>query len=118
MSAPKSTTVKLALTTAVEFEGVTYTELHLRRMKAKDTLVSENERDETKAGYLLFATLAGVPVEVIGELDIDDLEALSDAVVPLMGKSAVKVRKKAKEIAAARDKELAAAMAHLSAGET
>lgn len=69
-------------------------------MKAKDALVAEGETNEAKAGYLLFAALADVDVRVIEELDIEDFEAVSEKVVPLMGKSAMAAVKAAKEKAA------------------
>lgn len=64
------------------------TELTFRRMKAKDTLVAEGEENKAKAGFLLFAALADVDVELIEELDVEDLETIGEKVTPLMGKSA------------------------------
>lgn len=62
--------------------------LTFRRMKAGDATVADGENDKVKAGYRIFAALAGVDVEVIEELDMDDFTAMSEKVAPLMGKSA------------------------------
>lgn len=76
----------LTLKHPVEFEGMTFTELNLRRMKARDALVAEGEGNQVMAGYHMFAALAGVDVEVILELDMEDLTELGAKVAPLMGK--------------------------------
>ena len=73
----------------VEPDGKCYTELTFRRMKARDTLVSEDNDSQIMAGYLMFAAMADVPVDVILELDMDDLDAVGEIVTPLMGKQAV-----------------------------
>lgn len=71
----------------IEWNNAKYEKLTIRRMKARDTLIAESEPDQIMAGYKMFATLAGVDVEVILELDIEDLERVSEAAAPLMGKS-------------------------------
>lgn len=81
----KSVTVDLEY--PVLHDGREIRSLTFRRMKAKDAFIAEDEENKTRAGYLLFAALAGVDVAVIEELDIGDLEKISEAVVPLMGKS-------------------------------
>lgn len=101
MVTEKKKTATVPLSEPVEFDGKTYKELTLRRMKAKDALLGDGETNEVMVGYLTYAAMAGVPVEVIGELDLDDLEALSAAAVPLMGKSA------AAAIASAQDQATA-----------
>jgi len=65
--------------------------LNLRRMRAGDALVAEEVEREAEAGFALFAALAGTGVEVIGKLDNEDFERLTEALLPLMGKSAGKV---------------------------
>ncbi len=82
----KSVTVKLA--EPVTVEGITYKELTFRRMKAKDALLGEGQTSQLQTGYKLYAALADVDVAVIEELDMDDFEAVSEKIVPLMGKSA------------------------------
>lgn len=95
-------TVVLPLIEPVTVGDKTYESLTFRRMKAKDAMAGEGEKNQVRAGYLLFAAMADVPVEVIEELDVDDLEAVGDAVAPLMGKSA------SAAMAAERVKQLAA----------
>lgn len=73
------------------------TSLTFRRMKAGDATVAEGDGDRVKAGYRVFAALAGVDVEVIEELDMDDFQAISEKVAPLMGKSVAKEMAKATE---------------------
>ncbi|MBP1852110.1 phage tail assembly protein [Rhizobium halophytocola] len=82
--------VSVDLSFPVQFDGREIKTLSFRRMKAKDALIAEGEANQTRAGYLLFAALAGVDLKVIEELDIEDLETISEAIVPLMGKSAAK----------------------------
>lgn len=81
-------TATLKLLLPVTVGGVTYSELTFRRMKVKDTLVAENEKDETKSGIMLFARLADVPVAVMEELDMEDFVEVGATVAPLMGKRA------------------------------
>ncbi|WP_319498092.1 phage tail assembly protein [uncultured Cohaesibacter sp.] len=84
----------------------TITSLHFRKMKVKDTLVAEEEKSELKSGYLLFARLAGVDVSVIEELDVEDLEKISEVMPQFMGKSAAltlaEAQTRAKEAAVER----------------
>lgn len=79
-----------------EFEGREVKSLSFRRMKAKDAIIAEGETSQARAGYLLFASLAGVDVKLIEELDIEDIEKIAEAIVPLMGKSAGEALKAAK----------------------
>lgn len=84
----KVTSVIVPLEFPVTVEGVEYKQLTFRRMKAKDTLAGEGTTDPTQAGFSLYAALAGVPVEVIHELDMEDLTEVGVKVAPLMGKRA------------------------------
>ncbi|GGF38180.1 hypothetical protein GCM10011321_31400 [Youhaiella tibetensis] len=79
-------TLTLKLKHPVAFGDTQYKVLTLRRMKARDALVAEDEQNKIMAGYLMFAALANVPVEVILELDMEDLTELGKKVAPLMGK--------------------------------
>lgn len=79
-----------------EFEGREVKSLSFRRMKAKDALLGEGETNQTRVGWLLYAALAGVSVDLIEEVDIEDLERIAEAVVPLMGKSAAKAAAEAR----------------------
>lgn len=83
----KPQTITVDLDFPLTVEGREYTTLTFRRMKAKDALVAEDESNKARAGYLMFAALADVDLAVIEELDIEDLEKIGEAIVPLMGKS-------------------------------
>lgn len=78
----------IALTKPIEHEGKTYTALTFRRMKARDALLAEGEESQIMAGYKLFAALADVPVDVILELDMADMEKVGEVAALQMGKSA------------------------------
>jgi hypothetical protein len=80
----KSVTVDLDY--PVTHDGREITSLTFRRMKARDALAGEGVENEVRAGYAIFAALAGVDVSVIEELDIEDLAKVGDEVAPLMGK--------------------------------
>lgn len=83
----KVTTVTVPLEYPFHHNGQEVKELTFRRMKAKDTLVAEDEDNKARAGFLLFAALAEVDVELIEELDVEDLETIGERIEPLMGKS-------------------------------
>lgn len=87
----KITSVTVPLANPVEHDGKSYAELTFRRMKARDALVAEGETNQVMAGYRLFAALAGVPVDVILDLDMEDLTKVGVEVAPLMGKPATTV---------------------------
>lgn len=76
------------------YDGREITSLTFRRMKTKDSYVGEDIENPAKAGFALFAALAGVDLELIEELDIDDLEKVSEETLPLMGKLAAAQKKK------------------------
>lgn len=80
----KSVTVPLEY--PIEVDGREISSLTFRRMKAKDALAGEGEPSEVRAGYCMYAALAGVDVAVIEELDLADLETIAEEVAPLMGK--------------------------------
>lgn len=84
----KVTSITVPLEYPVPYEGREIKELTFRRMKAKDALVAEGVESEALAGYLLFAALANVDVELIKELDVEDMETIGERIAPLMGKSA------------------------------
>ncbi|WGG61456.1 phage tail assembly protein [Brucella intermedia] len=83
----KVTSVTVPLEYPVPYENGEVKELTFRRMKAKDALVAEGVESKALAGYLLFAALADVDVELIKELDIEDMETIGERIAPLMGKS-------------------------------
>lgn len=90
----KQTSVTVDLDYPVIYDGREVKNLSFRRMRAKDALIAEGETNQARAGYMLFAALAGVDLAVIEDLDIEDLEKIGEAIVPLMGKSAAKQLKK------------------------
>lgn len=82
----------------VIFNEKSYPALTLRKMKAKDLVAGDLVSGETRKSFAIIASMAGVPIGVIEELDVDDFERLSEVATPLMGKSAQAA------IAAAREK--------------
>jgi SpoVK/Ycf46/Vps4 family AAA+-type ATPase len=46
---------------------------------------------ETRKSFAIIASMAGAPIGVVEDLDIDDFERLSEVAAPLMGKSAMAV---------------------------
>lgn len=85
----KIISVVVPLNSPVTHDGVTHDSLTFRRMKARDALVGEEETNQVMAGYRIFAALAGVPIEVILELDMEDLAEVGAKVAPMMGKRAL-----------------------------
>jgi hypothetical protein len=100
MSDAKTVTVKLS--TPVTYGDKTYASLTFRKMKAKDLVAAEIGGKSGDAGRTMgmLASMADVPIPVITELDIDDFNALSATVAPLMGKSAAAAIAKAPDAAA------------------
>jgi NAD(P)H-flavin reductase len=86
-------TKAVPLLVPVEHDGKTYAELTLHRMKVRDTLVAEDELDDERAGLMVFARMARVPLDVILDLDFEDFTEVTAAAVPLMGKRAVELMK-------------------------
>ena len=86
MSDKKTITVTLA--EPVEHDGKPYASLTLRKMKAKDLVAGDLVTGDTRKTFAIFASMAGVPIQVIEELDVDDFEKLGREAAPLMGKSA------------------------------
>ncbi|MBN9047470.1 MAG: phage tail assembly protein, partial [Rhizobiales bacterium] len=56
----KITSVTVPLEYPVPYNGTEVKELTFRRMKGKDTLVAEGVESQVRAGYMIFAALAGV----------------------------------------------------------
>ena len=73
-----------------EHEGKKYPSVTLRKMKAKDLVAADLVGGEIRKAFAIFGSMAGVPIQVIEDLDMDDFEKLSEEGAPLMGKSAVK----------------------------
>lgn len=83
-----SNTVTFTPTEPVTFNDKPYPVLTLRKMKAKDLVAGDLVKGETRKSFAIIASMAGVPIGVIEEMDVDDFERLSEAAMPLMGKSA------------------------------
>jgi hypothetical protein len=82
------TTKTIKFETPVIHDGVTYAELTLRKLKAKDLVFGDLVKGDTRRAMAIFASMADVNIKVIEELDIDDFEHLGVEAAPLMGKSA------------------------------
>ena len=87
MATPR-TIVTVTLDTPVTFNGETFAQLTLRKLKARDLVAGDLVTGEAHRAMAMFASMAGVPLGVIEELDIDDFERLGQEAAPLMGKSA------------------------------
>jgi hypothetical protein len=85
MSSPVTFTPQVPVT----YNEKPYPVLTLRKMKAKDLVAGDLVTGETRVAMAILASMAGVPIGVIEELDIDDFERLSEVAAPLMGKSAM-----------------------------
>ncbi|KZK85782.1 hypothetical protein PsAD46_03373 [Pseudovibrio sp. Ad46] len=85
----KATTATVQLDYPFEHDGREVTSLSFRRMRAGDTLIGEKYSNEEQAGFALLAALAGVDLEVIERLDVEDLEKVTRGAAPLMGKQGV-----------------------------
>lgn len=55
--------------------------------QAKDLAAGDLVKGDTRKGYALFASICGVPLAVIEELDLDDLTGLGEALQPFLGRS-------------------------------
>lgn len=77
------------------YDGQTYTTLTLRKMKAKDLVAGDLVTGEARKSFAIFASMAGVPIQVIEDLDIEDFESLGVKAAPLMGKMAAAAMAKA-----------------------
>lgn len=78
------TTIKIS--TPIEFNGKSYTEFTFRKPKAKDLVQADLVKGETRRGLAIMASMAGVPLPVFEELEMEDFEAISAEVAALMGK--------------------------------
>ncbi|MGB3044207.1 MAG: phage tail assembly protein [Xanthobacteraceae bacterium] len=83
-----SNTVTFTPTEPVTFNDKPYPVLILRKMKAKDLVAGDLVTGETRKSFAIIASMAGVPIGVIEEMDVDDFERLSEVATSLMGKSA------------------------------
>lgn len=82
------TTITFTPETPVDVDGQTYATLTLRKMKAKDLVAADLVDGSFRKSLAIFASMAGVPIMVIEELDTDDFNRLGREAAPLMGKLA------------------------------
>lgn len=82
---PKSITV--TLDEPVDHKGQAYDSLTFRRAKAKDFVAMDAVKGEMRKTMALFASMSGVPLPVIEELDAEDFARVGVEIAPLMGKS-------------------------------
>lgn len=91
----QGSTITVRLDTPVSFNGETFEVLTLRKLKAKDLVAADLATGDAQRAIAIFASMAGVPVQVIEDLDVDDFEKLGEEAAPLMGKSAAAAMAKA-----------------------
>lgn len=66
----------------------TYEALTFQRLKVRHMVAMDKVDGDLRKMTAMFASMAGVPVPVIDELDADDFERLSREIAPLLGNSA------------------------------
>jgi hypothetical protein len=82
----------------------TYKELvFARKLKGKDLIAMDAVQGNTKKAFAMYASMAGVPLAVMMEIDSDTFEDLALEVAPLMGKRAMKHLKAAQAEAEGKD---------------
>ncbi|WP_298981585.1 phage tail assembly protein [uncultured Roseibium sp.] len=77
----------IALSEAVSVNDVDYTELTFKRKrKVRDLLAADAHTGQLNKVNAVYASMAGVPIDVILDLDADDYDDLESRIEPLMGK--------------------------------
>lgn len=69
----------------VTIDGKTYDALTLRRPRAKDLAAADMVEGQTSKSFAIYASLAGVPLGVIRELDLADLTVLAAQAEEVLG---------------------------------
>ena len=100
---PKTVTVHLV--EPVTYKDQTFTSLTFRRRKAKDLVAMDLVKGEMRKHMAMLASMAGVPLPVIEELDAEDYESASKETIAVMGKSVAKAVKEAETAAAKAERE-------------
>lgn len=72
----------------VTFGAKTYDSLTFRNLKARDLAAADLVDGQVKKGFAILASMADVPIQVVLELDVDDLEGAQEVAAPFMGKLA------------------------------
>ena len=84
----KNTPVELTLEEPVEHGGKTFDKLTFaRKRKVRDLVAADDYKSILQKTGAVYASMAGVPAEVIFDLDADDYATLEEQVAPLMEKS-------------------------------
>lgn len=78
MSIPKVYTTHTLLFPIQNAEGKEVTKLEIRRAKAKDLQSARQFKTDAEQEAFLFAAIAGLTMEDIGELDVADYSALQN----------------------------------------
>ncbi len=94
MSSPKKTHASVDLEYPFENDGHQIDRISLRRMRAADIILAESTEDEELSGQMLLAALAGLDLEVFQKIDTDDLDKVTEAAIPLMGKRGAAFKQK------------------------
>ena len=83
----KTTPVEIILEEPVEHGGKTFDKLTFaRKRKVRDLVSADDYKGILQKTGAVYASMAGVPAEVIFDLDADDYAVLEEQVTPLMGK--------------------------------
>lgn len=94
--APKKT-LTIDLEEPVNVDGTTYETLTFRRRKAKDLSRMDLVKGDNRKHMAMLASMAGVPLQVIEELEGDDYDRVAEETVPLVGKSAMRALEEERE---------------------
>lgn|SRR5690554_1679473 len=79
--------ITVPLTEPVTHGKETYKELTFTRTtRGKDLVAMDAVQGEIRKSFALFASMAGVPLQVFLEMSTDDYGTVASAVAPLMGK--------------------------------
>lgn len=77
----------VTLTKAIEHNGTTYTELTFtREMQMRDMFAMDDQVGGTRRTCALYASMAGVPFDVVAQITNADMAGAARAVAALSGK--------------------------------
>lgn len=79
--------VTIALSETITVGKETYSSLTFTRTtRGKDLVAMDAVQGDVRKSFALFASMAGVPIQVFLEMSTEDYEEVARAVAPLMGK--------------------------------
>lgn len=79
--------ITVSLSEPVAHGKETYSSLTFARTtRGKDLVAMDAVQGDIRKSFALFASMAGVPLQVFLEMSTDDYAAVAQAVAPLMGK--------------------------------